>query len=67
MDHATLQAHAVFWGVEDKPRQDDLHRLTPQELDLYNDLRDNRIRVGLRLEQEHLGFEWVRNRLQSNQ
>lgn len=67
MDHATLHAHTAFWGVEDKPRQDDLHRLTQQELDLYNDLRDNRIRAGLRLEQEHLGFEWVRNRLQSNQ
>ena len=29
----------------------------------YNDLRDNRIREGLRLEQEHLGFGWVRERI----
>jgi hypothetical protein len=31
----------------------DLHRLTPEERALYDDLRDNRIRAKLRLEQEH--------------
>jgi hypothetical protein len=38
-------------------------RLTPEELSLYNDLRDNRIREGLRLEQEHLSFGWVQERI----
>jgi hypothetical protein len=63
MDRATLEAHAAFWGLEEKPLRADLHRLTPSELDLYDDLRDNRIREGLRLEQEHVAFGWVRDRL----
>lgn len=63
MDRATLEAHRPLWGFEDKPFIVDLRRLTPEELDLYNDLRDNRIREGLRLEQEHVGFGWVCDRL----
>ncbi len=64
MDRATLDAHADLWGVEDKPLRADLHRLMPEERNLYDDLRDNRIRPGLRLEQEHIGFRWLSNRLQ---
>ena len=63
MDRATLDAHAAFWGNEDSQQCADLHRLTPEELALYNDLRDNRIRVRLRLEQEHIGFGWVHERI----
>lgn len=63
MDRATLYAHEPFWGREDKQQRGDLHRLTPEESSLYNDLRDNRIREGLRLEQEHLGFGWVQERI----
>lgn len=63
MDRATLDAHAAFWGREDKPLQADLPRLTPAERALYLDLRDNRLGEQLRLEQEHLGFAWVRDRL----
>lgn len=63
MDRATLDAHAVFWGSEDKPLRVDLHRLTPDERALYDDLRDNRIRPGLRLEQEHIGFHWLTHHL----
>ena len=65
MDRATLDAHAMVWGGEDKPLRVDLHRLTPEESALYDDLRDNRIRTGLRLEQEHIGFRWLGDRLQS--
>jgi len=64
MDRATLDAHAAIWGSEDKPLRADLHRLTPEESALYNDLRDNHIRAGLRLEQEHIGFHWLNQRLQ---
>ena len=64
MDRATLDAHASVWGSEDKPLRVDLHRLTPAESTLYDDLRDNRIRVGLRLEQEHIGFHWLAHRLE---
>jgi hypothetical protein len=64
MDRATLDVHAPIWGSEDKPLRVDLHRLTPEERALYDDLRDNRIRAGLRLEQEHIGFHWLSHRLQ---
>ncbi|MDX1251486.1 MAG: hypothetical protein IDH49_04395, partial [Gammaproteobacteria bacterium] len=64
MDRATLDAHAPVWGSEDKPLRVDLHRLTPEERALYDDLRDNRIQVGLRLEQEHIGFSWLAHRLE---
>lgn len=63
MDRASLDAHVAFWGREEKPQRGDLHRLTQEELRLYDDLRDNRIREGLRLEQEHLSFGWVRERI----
>lgn len=63
MDRDSLDAHVAFWGREDKPQRGDLHRLTQTELHLYDDLRDNRIREGLRLEQEHLRFGWVRERI----
>lgn len=63
MDRATLDAHASIWGSEDKPLRVDLHRLTPEERALYDDLRYNRIRLGLRLEQEHIGFHWLAHRL----
>lgn len=59
MDRATLDAHITVWGSEDKPLRVDLHRLKPDERALYDDLRDNRIRAGLRLEQEHIGFHWL--------
>ena len=65
MDRQTLDAHTTVWGNEDKPLMVDLHRLTPEERALYDDLRDNRIRAGLRLEQEHIGFHWLTDRLQA--
>lgn len=64
MDRETLDAHTIVWGSEDKPLLVDLYRLTPEERTLYDDLRDNRIRMRLRLEQEHIGFHWLDSRLQ---
>ena len=49
MDRATLDAYATVSGSE-KPLGVDLHQLTSDEKALYEDLRDNRIRAGLRLE-----------------
>ncbi len=63
MDRATLGAHEEVWGREDQPQRNALHRLRPEESLLYDDLRENRIREGLRLEQEHLRFTWVRERI----
>ncbi len=63
MDRATLDAHAAIWGHEDNPLRADLHRLTTEERALYDDLCNNRIRTGLRLEQEYIGFQWLTQRL----
>ncbi|MDA8328937.1 MAG: DUF2220 family protein [Betaproteobacteria bacterium] len=63
MDKGTLLAHEVFWGQEDQPIQHDLPGLNTAERELYNDLRDNRIKNGLRLEQERIGYAWLKNAL----
>ena len=59
MDHETLMRHEALWGREDEPIKHDLPRLSGNERDLFNDLRDNRIRENLRLEQEMIAFGWV--------
>lgn len=61
MDRATLMAHEALWGVEPEPVVHDLPTLTEAERALYDDLRDNRIRGNLRLEQERIGFGFVRS------
>jgi len=58
MDRTTLLEFEPLWGEEEKQTLRDLPRLTPEELSLYNDLRDNRIRKNIRLEQERIGFGW---------
>jgi hypothetical protein len=63
MDAATLMAHADHWGHEPQAQQRDLLRLNADERAVYDTLRDNRIRVGLRLEQERIGFGWVKQAL----
>jgi hypothetical protein len=64
MDSATLDAHTAFCGVEDQPSRADLGRLTVDEYALYDDLRKDRISKRVRLEQEHISFSWLSNRLQ---
>lgn len=59
MDSATLLAFESLWGVEEAQTRSDLMHLSDEELSLYYDLRDNRIRKNVRLEQEHIGFGWV--------
>jgi hypothetical protein len=63
MDRATLRAFEAQWGVEQKQVSRDLPRLDPEECALYNELRDNRVRPRLRLEQERIGFGWVETTL----
>ncbi|HET6158615.1 MAG TPA: Wadjet anti-phage system protein JetD domain-containing protein [Dongiaceae bacterium] len=63
MDRETLNAHALHWGDEPVQLVQDLPRLTAEERALFNDLRDNRIRMNLRLEQERVGFQWVTDAL----
>ena len=63
MDRDTLLAFETLWGEEEKQTLRDLPRLNPEERALYDDLRDNRIRKNLRLEQERIGFGWVESAL----
>ena len=60
MDRATLLAFEPLWGEEDRQTLRDLPRLSPTESALYDDLRDNRLRRNVRLEQERVGFAWVK-------
>lgn len=63
MDRETLRAHRLYWGEEPEPARQDLSRLTADEAVLHDDLRFDRLKRGLRLEQERVGFGWVRDRL----
>ena len=63
MDRQTLLAHCSHWGEEPDPARHDLMRLTPEETAVYDDLRFDRHRPRLRLEQERVGFGWLCNQL----
>lgn len=63
MDQATLDAHRLFWGVEDCPLRVDLLRLTQDEQTIYRWLQNNSTRQGVRLEQEHIRFGWLNEHL----
>ena len=63
MDKTTLMAHATQWGDEPQPTLRDLPRLTENEHALFDELRDNRLRAGVRLEQERISFGWLQQAL----
>jgi hypothetical protein len=54
MDLETLFAYQNLWVQEDVQYKGACERLTPAELDLFNDLRNNRYGQGVRLEQERI-------------
>ena len=56
MDRETLLAHRSHWGEEPEPARQELLRLTAEEAALYDELRFDRIRPRLRLEQERIGY-----------
>lgn len=56
MDRSTLDAHAQFWGREDRQVVYDLPCLTSAERSVFDELRDNRLGDGVRLEQEYVGY-----------
>lgn len=59
MDRDTLIAHEAHWGEEPEQVLHDLPRLRAEERALFDELRDNRIRRNLRLEQERAAYRWV--------
>ncbi|MFA5664682.1 Wadjet anti-phage system protein JetD domain-containing protein [Castellaniella sp.] len=65
MDRPTLLAHQAQWGEEPPAARHDqaLLHLTPDEGRLYDDLRQDRLQARLRLEQERIGYGWLRARL----
>lgn len=56
MDRQTFLADTTLWGNESTPQQRELHHLTSDEQALYDDLRDNRLGMNLRLEQERVAL-----------
>lgn len=63
MDKNTLLAHKLHWGRETQPTTANLSRLTRHEQELYDDLRYERLAKNLRLEQERVGFAWVKKHI----
>jgi hypothetical protein len=65
MDEPTLQVFKEFWGQEPEDRRflGALERLEAPEQALFQALRDNRFGERLRLEQERIGFSYVKERL----
>jgi hypothetical protein len=63
MDRETLLAHRGLWVREPEPHRGSLPGLTPEERQLYEDLRDDRLGECVRLEQERIGFGWVSSAL----
>ena len=66
MDRGTLMAHEPLWGTEPDPVTHDLPRLNEAERAVFDDLRFDRLRPSLRLEQEHVGFMWMTEALALN-
>jgi hypothetical protein len=63
MDVATLHAHRALWGAEEKEKRylGQLSRLGADELALFDALRDDVFGERIRMEQERLGYGWVRD------
>lgn len=58
MDRGTLMEFRPLWGAEEPEKRclSELPNLTPQEAELFRDLRDNRLGENVRLEQERIAF-----------
>ncbi|WFR79759.1 DUF2220 family protein [Janthinobacterium rivuli] len=67
MDIATLEAHRLLWGSEEPHKRHSGHltRLTHEELALFKILHEHALGECLRMEQERLGFRWVRTAIQN--
>jgi hypothetical protein len=65
MDKETLLAHQPLWGEENRPTSRDLHNLQPREMNLYQEIINNRYQKYLRLEQERIGYSWLKTALSS--
>ena len=62
MDEATLEAHLALAVTEPTPTRAALTRLTVEEDEVYRGLIAHRWGDRLRLEQERLSWQWVREK-----
>lgn len=61
MDQQTLLSHRPLWGIEPEPLTTPLARLNAEESTLYDQLRQNHWGDRVRLEQERIGFDFLRD------
>ncbi len=59
MDRDTLLAHRGSWVEEPRQHPGPLRRLTPDEVQVFNELIDDRLGPRVRLEQERVGYSRV--------
>jgi hypothetical protein len=62
MDAATLHAHRALWGAEDQDKRylGEASRLTSDEREVFHALRDDVFGERIRMEQERIGYGWLR-------
>ncbi|MCE1183480.1 MAG: DUF2220 domain-containing protein, partial [Rhodocyclales bacterium] len=65
MDTPTLLANRALWGQENSPIQHDLPRLTGDEQQLYDTLRQQSLGPALRLEQERIPLAQLHAQLEN--
>ncbi|MDQ6754599.1 MAG: DUF2220 family protein [Actinomycetota bacterium] len=65
MDQETLLAHRAYWGKEPKPSRATLTRLSAAESALYTALGDGTFGPAVRLEQEHVQWDYALQRIQA--
>ncbi len=63
MDEQTLHSHQQQWVTEPSPSREQLTRLTDAEQEVYADLVGDVHGPAVRLEQERVGYAWVRQAL----
>lgn len=59
MDQATFMTHQNVWGTEEQQVKQTLQLLSEEEKQLFEFLKQNAPQRQLRLEQEHVGFDYV--------
>lgn len=64
MDKTTLLEHSLLWTPEPSPAKRELDRLTKEECELFHELSQNSLGQNVRLEQERIGFNWIKMALQ---
>jgi hypothetical protein len=63
MDMPTLLAYRELWSTESKPISRDLPRLHRDEAEVYDALRNMSLGRNVRLEQEMIGYGWLKRML----